>query len=167
VTGYPGKREVFEESADGRHAVTKSSLYPVVLALVSVGGAVGCSEHTALTAHLACDPLDDRCPTGQSCQFMCGGDLTGMYCAEDKSGNIPYGESCGPVPGDDCQRGAECMLRWYSDAGVPAYGTCQAYCQTDAQCLAGEHCKAITCLTDPSKPAHECVKTRPEDGSGG
>ena len=106
-------------------------------------------------------------PTGQSCQFMCGGDLTGMYCAEDKSGNIPYGESCGPVPGDDCQRGAECMLRWYSDAGVPAYGTCQAYCQTDAQCLEGEHCKAITCLTDPSKPAHECVKNRPEDGSGG
>jgi hypothetical protein len=91
-----------------------------------------------------------------------------MYCAKDKSGNIPYGESCGPTILDDaCQRGSECMLRLYADGGVPAYGTCEAYCETDSQCQADEHCKAITCLTDPSRPAHECVKSRPDDGSGG
>jgi hypothetical protein len=70
--------------------MTKFSLAHLLLALASVCGAVGCTENTALTAYVACDPLNDRCPTGQSCQFMCGGDLRGMYCAEDKSGNIPY-----------------------------------------------------------------------------
>lgn len=148
--------------------MTKSSLYPVILALVSVGGAVGCSQNAGLMAHMACNPLADRCPMGQSCQFMCGGDLTGMYCAEDRSGNIPYGEPCGAAPFDgDCQRGAECVIRLYADGGLPAYGTCQAYCETDSQCPAGEQCKTFTCLTDPSRPAHECVKPRPEDGSGG
>ena len=99
---------------------------------------------------------------------MCGGELTGMYCAEDKSGNSPYGKSCGTtIPDATCQRGAECMLMLSADAGVPAYGTCEAYCQTDSQCPMGEHCMPIVCLTDPPRPAHKCVKSRPDDGSGG
>jgi hypothetical protein len=104
----------------------------------------GSESPSGADAHVAdadvrgrCDPVDQACPAGSRCDYVCDSGALVMTCVEDPAAaGAQDGEACSvnnvSTGAPRCRKGDGCF------AGAGKALGCYRYCRTDADCATGK-----------------------------